>query len=122
MSCSDYAYILSNSPPQLLQIQCIGLSWYIPPYLFWSPLMLNVDEIQWKTYSADPKFQRYLGTCKDFDPVGIERALQADEILGSFDFRNVIVGAYLEDCASGTTPRFKCATALSADQTGRANE
>jgi hypothetical protein len=63
--------------------------------------MLDVDKIQWKTYCADPKFQRYLGTCKAFDPVGIERALHADEQSGSFDFRKVIIGAYLEDCATG---------------------
>jgi len=62
--------------------------------------MANVDEVQWRTYCADPQFQRYLGTCKDFDPVGIDRALSADEKSGSFDFRKVIIGAYLEDCAT----------------------
>lgn len=46
--------------------------------------MANVDEVQRRTYCADPQFQRYLGTCEDFDPVGIERALNADEKSGSF--------------------------------------
>lgn len=64
--------------------------------------MVNFDETQWKAYCADPRFQRYLGVCKDFDPVGIERALNADEKSGSFDFRKVIIEAYLEDCEALT--------------------
>lgn len=63
--------------------------------------MANVDQAEWQAYSADPGFQRYLGTCKDFDPVGIERALNTDEKSGSFDFRKVIIEAYLEDCEDG---------------------
>ena len=63
--------------------------------------MANFDEAQWKTYCADPQFQRYLGTCKDFDPVGIDRALSADEKSGSFDFQRVIIEVFLEECASG---------------------
>lgn len=78
--------------------------------------MFNVDEVQWKTHCADPQFQRYLGVCKDFDPVGIERALHADEQSGSFDFRNVIIRAYQEDCAAVPTPPFKGAVPLIADQ------
>lgn len=66
--------------------------------------MVNVDEVQWQVYSVDPEFQQYLGACKEFDPVGIERALHADEQSGSFDFHKVIIGAYLEDCASGRIP------------------
>jgi len=79
--------------------------------------MLNVDEVRWRTYCADPQFLRYLGICKDFDPVGIERALRADERSGSFDFRRVIIEAYLEDCAAGPTPPFKGVVSLIADQT-----
>ena len=63
--------------------------------------MANVDAVQWRVYCADPQFQHYLGTCKDFDPVGIERALNTDEQAGSFDFRKVIIEAYKEDCATG---------------------
>jgi hypothetical protein len=63
--------------------------------------MANVDEVQWQAYSADPGFQRYLGACKAFDPVGIERALNTDKESGSFDFHRVIIAAYLEDCAVG---------------------
>lgn len=66
--------------------------------------MLNVDEIQWNTFCADPQFQRPLDTCKDFDPVGIQRALNTDEQSGSFDFHRVIITAYLEDCATGAIP------------------
>ena len=64
--------------------------------------MANVDQVQWRTYCADPRFQRYLDTCKAFDPVGIERALKADETVGSFDFHRVIIAAYLDDLAAGT--------------------
>ena len=64
--------------------------------------MLGLDEVRWQIYCDDPRFQHYLGTCKAFDPVGIERALHADELSGCFDFREVIIGAYLEDCAAGT--------------------
>ena len=64
--------------------------------------MVNIDETEWQTYSADPRFQRYLGACKDFEPVGMERALNADEKSGSFDFRKVIIKAYLEDCEALT--------------------
>jgi hypothetical protein len=46
-------------------------------------------------------FQRCLDTCMDFVPVGIQRALNAEEKLGGLDFRKVIIGAYLEDCATG---------------------
>lgn len=63
--------------------------------------MANVDQAEWQAYSTDPRFQRYLGVCKDFDPVGIERALNNDEESGSFDFHRVIIAAYLEDCAVG---------------------
>lgn len=62
--------------------------------------MVNFDET-WEAYNADPGFQQYLGACKDFDPVGIERALNADEKSGSFEFQRVIIAAYLEDCAVG---------------------
>ncbi len=62
--------------------------------------MVNIDQAEWHTYSADPGFQRYLGACKDFDPVGIERALNTDEKSGRFDFHRVIIAAYLEDCAA----------------------
>jgi hypothetical protein len=48
--------------------------------------MFNVDEARWKTYCSDPQFQQYLGTCKDFDPVGIERALHVDEPARKFRF------------------------------------
>ncbi|TXT25651.1 MAG: hypothetical protein FD131_4518 [Rhodocyclaceae bacterium] len=63
--------------------------------------MANVDQAEWQAYSADPGFQRYLGVCKAFDPVGIERALNTDEKSGSFDFQRVIIAAYLEDCEAG---------------------
>ena len=63
--------------------------------------MANVDAVQWHAYRADPRFQRYLGACMDFDPVGIERALNSDEESGSFDFHRVIIEAYKEDCATG---------------------
>lgn len=62
--------------------------------------MANVDQAEWQFYSGDPGFQRYLGACKDFDPVGIERALNTDAESGSFDFHRVIIAAYLEDCAA----------------------
>ena len=63
--------------------------------------MVNVDQAEWQAYSADPGFQRYLGACKAFDPVGIERALNTDAESGSVDFHRVIIAAYLEDCAVG---------------------
>ena len=63
--------------------------------------MENVDQAKWQSYSADLRFQQYLRTCKDFDPVGIERALNTDAESGSFDFHRVIIAAYLEDCAVG---------------------
>lgn len=78
--------------------------------------MLNVDEVRWRTYCADSQFLRYLGICKDFDPVGIERALRADERSGSFDFRRVIIEAYLEDCAAGASPPFQGVGYLNVDQ------
>lgn len=61
--------------------------------------MANVDQAEWQAYCVDPRFQRYLDTCKAFDPVGIERALNSDEKSGSFDFHRVIIEAYKEDCA-----------------------
>lgn len=69
--------------------------------------MANINEVRWKTYCGDPQFQSYLGTCKDFDPVAIERALYADELSGSFDFHTVIIGAYLDDCAAGWNRRLR---------------
>lgn len=101
LSRSDYVYVLGNSRPQLLQIHSPRHSWYISANFFWRPIMLNVDEIQWNTFCADPQFRRYLGTCKDFDPVGIQRALNTDKKSGSYDFRKVIIEAYMEDCATG---------------------
>lgn len=79
--------------------------------------MSNVDEVLWKAYCADPQFQRYLRTCQDFDSVDIERALHADEQSGSFDFQQVIIGAYLEDCVAGPMAPYKGAAPLIGDHT-----
>lgn len=63
--------------------------------------MASRDEHEWKTYLANPRFERYLIACKSFDPIAIERALCLDEKSKSFDFRRVIIDAYVEDCKSG---------------------
>ena len=64
--------------------------------------MGHVNQVQWQAYCTDPVFLRYLAACKAFDPLGIERALEADEKSGSFDFHRLIVEAYREDCATGS--------------------
>lgn len=63
--------------------------------------MVDVDEAKWKIYCTDPEFQQYLSVCKNFDPVGFDRALRQDEDSSSFDFRRVIMAAYVEDAEAG---------------------
>lgn len=59
--------------------------------------MAVCDQTVWDSYIADPSFRRYLEVCRNFDPEGFERALKEDEEVHSFDFRCVIIEAYVED-------------------------
>lgn len=59
--------------------------------------MAACDQSVWDFYKADPDFRRYLEECRSFDPEGFDRALKEDENVYSFDFRCVIISAYLED-------------------------
>lgn len=59
--------------------------------------MAVCDQTVWDSYIADPSFRRYLEVCRNFDPEGFERALKEDEEAHSFDFRRVIIEAYVED-------------------------
>ncbi|MBI4996838.1 MAG: hypothetical protein HZC22_08045 [Rhodocyclales bacterium] len=59
------------------------------------------DKSVWDSYKADLDFRRYLEGCRNFDPEGFDRALKEDEDAHSFDFRRVIIAAYLEDSRAG---------------------
>lgn len=59
--------------------------------------MAACDQSVWDSYRADQAFSCYLEACRSFDPEGFDRALKEDENAHSFDFRSVIITAYLED-------------------------
>lgn len=59
--------------------------------------MAACDQSVWDSYQADPAFRRYLEVCRNFDPEGFDRALKEDEDAYSFDFRRVVIAAYLDD-------------------------
>lgn len=71
------------------------------PTLFKGEIMEVCDQIVWNSYIANPSFRRYLEVCRNFDPKGFERALKEDEAAYSFDFRRVIIEAYMEDLGAG---------------------
>lgn len=63
--------------------------------------MSACDQSAWDSYRADANFRCYLEGCRNFDPQGFDRALKEDEDAHSFDFRCVIIAAYLEDSRAG---------------------
>jgi len=60
-------------------------------------VVANFDYSVWVEYCANSLFQSYVEKCRAFDPVGFDRAIHQDEQTSCFDFRRVIVQAFIND-------------------------
>lgn len=62
--------------------------------------MITFDNSIWTNYCSNTAFQNYVENCRAFDPVGYDRAILRDEESKCFDFRRVIVEAFIGDMRS----------------------
>jgi hypothetical protein len=58
---------------------------------------MNTNKQRWTDFSFKADFKSFVEKCRDFDPIGFDRAITQDEKSNSYDFHRVVVEGYQLD-------------------------